>query len=312
MLQYLVILLDDTSIAYCHSSNPIKTKRLINKDVLRKAILYGMKNNLMIQYVLPSYELPQEYCDIIECVDNVKIGKDIQIYDYIPDVVNNGTVVLRIRIKDFINNTKKISSLIKQVTRLTISYINIEEFYDELIPSYTNALDSIHEVLLSEMNNGKKPQLNILTDRLTKQQMTNCGAGVDNITVAPNGKFYICPAFYFDERMGVDTNMNHKECIVDRSVGDLNKGLNIKNKNLLALDFSPLCKLCDSYHCNRCVWLNQKLTFEINTPSRQQCIISHIERNSSMRLSKKMLNIGIEVEQIGEIDYLDPYDNFFK
>ena len=37
MLQYLVILLDDTSIAFCHASNPLTSKHLIDKDVLKKA-----------------------------------------------------------------------------------------------------------------------------------------------------------------------------------------------------------------------------------------------------------------------------------
>ena len=139
----------------------------------------------------------------------------------------------------------------------------------------------------------------------------NCGAGVNNITIAPNGKFYLCPAFYYDERMGIDTNMDYRKCITDRSVGDLETGLNIKNESLLTLDHSPLCKLCDAYHCNRCIWLNQKLTSEINTPSHQQCVMSHVERNSSMRLSAKMRNIGIDVDEICKIDYLDPFDNFF-
>ena len=86
--------------------------------------------------------------------------------------------------------------------------------------------------------------------------------------------------------------------------------LTIKNESLLNLEHSPLCKLCDAYHCNRCVWLNQKLTYDINTPSHQQCVISHIERNSSMLLSAKMRNIGVDVDVINKIDYLDPFNTF--
>lgn len=311
MLQYLVILLDDTSIAYCHATNPMKSKHLISKSVLSKAVIFGMKNNLMIQYVYPSYDLPQDYNDIIESIDNVKIGKDIQIFDFIPRDVSNGTVVLRIKIEEFINNFLMVSNLINQVKRLTISYTNIDEFCDDLVPLYSNALDSLHENLILNIRNGEKKQVNILTDRLTTNKMTNCGAGVNNITIAPNGKFYLCPAFYYDERMGFDTNMDYRKCISDRSVGDLEVGLNIKNESLLTIDHSPLCKLCDAYHCNRCIWLNQKLTSEINTPSHQQCVMSHVERNSSMRLSSKMRNIGIEVDEICKIDYLDPFENFF-
>lgn len=310
MLQYLVILLDDTSIAFCHASNPLTSRHLIDKNVLKKAVLFGMKNNLMIQYVLPSYDLPQDYYDIIESIDNVKIGKDIQIFDYIPRNVSCETIVLRIRIDDFISNSTMVSNLIKQVKRLAISFTNIDEFHDDLIPLYSNALNSIHDELLSERRIGKNPQVNVLTDRLSLQKMSNCGAGINNITIAPNGKFYICPAFYYDERCGLDTHLNYKKCLTDRSCGDLEIGPSIKNESLLTLEHSPLCKLCDAYHCNRCVWLNQKLTSDINTPSHQQCVISHIERNSSMRLSAKMRDIGLDVSDINEIDYLDPFNTF--
>lgn len=60
-MQYLVILLDDTSVAYCHADNPLKERRLMPLDTLRKAILFGMKQNLMIQYIYPDYDLPEEY-----------------------------------------------------------------------------------------------------------------------------------------------------------------------------------------------------------------------------------------------------------
>ncbi len=77
-LQYLVILLDDTSVAYCHADNPLTESRLMPLDTLRKAIRFGMKQNLMIQYVYPDYELPEEYNSVIESIDHVKIGRDVR------------------------------------------------------------------------------------------------------------------------------------------------------------------------------------------------------------------------------------------
>ena len=71
MLQYLVILLDDTSVAYCHADTPLTKRNLIPIETLKKAILFGMKENLMIQYVLPEYDLPQAYYDTMESIDNM-------------------------------------------------------------------------------------------------------------------------------------------------------------------------------------------------------------------------------------------------
>ena len=70
MLQYLVILLDDTSVSFCHYSNPIKERRLMPLDILKKGILWAMKENLMIQFVFPDYTLPNKYLDVIETIDH--------------------------------------------------------------------------------------------------------------------------------------------------------------------------------------------------------------------------------------------------
>lgn len=73
MLQYLIILLDDTSTSFCHYTNKSQERRLIPLHVLRAGILWGMKENLTIQFVYPDYDIPQEYKDVIETIDHSKI-----------------------------------------------------------------------------------------------------------------------------------------------------------------------------------------------------------------------------------------------
>lgn len=307
--QYIVILLDDTSVSYCHADNPLTEKRLIPLEVLREAILFSMKQNLMIQFVYPEYELPKEYNDLIETIDHIKIGKDVLVYDSVPTNVERKNVVLRLTIADFLAKQYDIALLLPKVTRLNISITDIENFKDELIEDYKAALEMLNSVLLNIYKGGNQPEINILTDRLRLNEMYNCEAGVENITLVPNGKFYLCPAFYYDEQMGVSTRMNHKTKDASRSVGDLEVGINIPNKQLLELERAPLCRICDAYHCNRCIWLNQKLTWDNNTPSRQQCVMAHIERNASKDLSNKLKDAGFVLEnEIKEINYLDPFD----
>ena len=69
---------------------------------------------------------------------------------------------------------------------------------------------------------GRSPQLNLLTDRLLLDQMNNCGAGETTITLAPDGRFYVCPAFY--------------QSAEGYAVGDLEHGIDIKNQQLYRLD----------------------------------------------------------------------------
>ncbi len=309
MLQYLVILLDDTSVAYCHAENPLKERNLMPLDILKKAILFGMKENLMIQYVYPDYELPEEYNDVIESIDHVKIGRDVAIYNEIPKAITVDNAVLRISIADFIAKQYDIAALVSQVKRLNLCLTDIDAFKDEQIDNYKNSLATLNAILFKQYKAGKQPQVNILTDRLQLNKMHNCGAGDSNITIAPNGKFYLCPAFYYDEKMSITNRLNHHKPSSERSVGDLENGIAIPNPQLLKLDHAPLCRICDAYHCNRCIWLNQKLTWDNNTPSHQQCVLAHLERNATKELQQKLKEEGFVIEtEIKELTYLDPFD----
>ena len=308
-MQYLVILLDDTSVAYCHANNPLTEPKLIPLDTLRKAILFGMKQNLMIQFVYPNYELPVEYHKVIESIDHIKIGREVLVYDSVPQMAYTNNLVLRLTINEFITKQNDIASLLQQAKRINICLTDTENFQEEQIEEYKNALATLNAVLLNLYKQVKSPQLNILTDRMQLTEMHNCGAGISNITIAPNGKFYLCPAFYYDEQMGVSNRMNHKTKDASRSVGDLDNGIDIPNKQLLQLDHAPLCRICDAYHCKRCIWLNQKMTWDNNTPSRQQCVLAHLERNAARDLQLALKEVGYLIKnEIKEITYLDPFD----
>jgi CXXX repeat peptide maturase len=141
------------------------------------------------------------------------------------------------------------------------------------------------------------PEVNTLTDRITLDQMNNCNAGIDSITLASDGNFYVCPGFYYDEK----------------PVGDIDSGLCIKNSQLLMIDNAPVCSQCDAYQCKRCVWLNKKTTLEINTPSHEQCVVSHIERKVSRELLIRLKKYGFMTDsKIKRIGYLDPFEKYFE
>lgn len=308
-MQYLVILLDDTSVAYCHADNPLKERRLMPLDTLRKAILFGMKQNLMIQYIYPDDDLPEEYNALIESIDHVKIGRDVRVYNGVPASLAGKNVVLRLTIGEFIAGQYDIAALLPQVERLNICLTDIAAFRDEQAEDYKKALETLNAVLVNLYKKENPTQVNMLTDRLVLTEMHNCEAGIGNITVAPNGKFYLCPAFYYDEQMGISNRMNHSTKDASRSVGDLDSGLQIPNKQLLELDHAPLCRKCDAYHCHRCIWLNDRLTMDANTPSHQQCVLAHLERNAGRELQQILAAQGLHTgNEIPEIDYLDPFD----
>ena len=315
MIEYLIIQLDDTSTSYCHYENNKRKKKLIGLDILKSGILFAMKENLMVQFVYPDYELPREYKDTIETIDHSKIvsslcedetlseGADVIVYhDWtglsFGKFEEGKSYVLRTTKADLFERYLFIKNVLSKVTRMNIVITDIESFKDEEFERYKQMLEVLSEHLEKLYVAGKAPQLNLLTDRMMLSAMNNCGAGETNITLAPNGMFYVCPAFYLSDE--------------SNNIGSLADGLDIKNKQLYRLDHAPICSHCDAYQCKRCIWLNRKMTLEVNTPSHEQCVLAHLERNASRELLLNIRKHGTflpEQEDIKEIDYLDPFDN---
>lgn len=302
MLQYLIIILDDSSPSFCHYENS-KTKRsLIPIDKLKQGIFFAMTENLMIQFVYPNYELPKEYVDVIESIDHFNISPnkedaDVWVTSINSDIESEVPVVIRLGKDDLFANIDVLSDILVKVPRLNIIITDIDRFGSNDFQKYDEALRTLSTSVERLLLSGKGTMLNLLTDRLVLNQMNNCGAGDSTITLAPNGEYYLCPAFYYNNEPSL-------ECISNRP--------QLKNQQLLRLDHSPICSHCDAYQCKRCVWLNKKTTCEVNTPSHEQCVVAHIERNSSKDLLRRIRQHGNyfpDTDEIVDIDYLDPFEN---
>lgn len=313
MLQYLIILLDDSSTSYCHYDSQ-RTNRLIGLSDLAEGIKFAMKENLMIQFVYPDFDLPTEYKKLIETIDHSKIMPSTSPLSYVADIIvfNNwtefvgntltdkATCVLRITKEDLFAQKELVKLSISKFLRLNIVITNIESFTEADLQEYKNVISTFGDEVERLFRLGQTPQINVITDRIALTQMNNCNAGCNNITLAPDGNFYVCPAFYYsleDDKTAFN-------------IGNLQTGLKIKAANLYKLPYAPLCRNCDAYQCKRCVWINRKMTYDITTPSHEQCVLSHIERNESRRVLeaiKKEKDFYPE-QVIPEIEYLDPYE----
>lgn len=310
MLQYIIILLDDNSTSFCHYDIPQNRKNnLIDIDVLKKGIRFAMKNNLRIQFVYPEEDIPKSYVDIINSTNHINIKPYISTqkdetdvlvfneppFDFIKGKHNIAT--FRLTLQEFLNLQDSLISLVcKTVKRINV-VIRGKDFSRNFdFVKYQTKLEHLSELIEKEYLAGNFTQWNILTDKMMLSEMNNCGAGDTSITLAPNGKFYICPAFYYDD--------------IEDTVGDIQNGLNIPNQQLYKLKYSPICLHCDAYQCKRCVWLNRRMTLEVNTPSHEQCVSSHIERNASRKLLNNIRRYGDFLKDtiINEIDYLDPFE----
>lgn len=174
MLQYLIILLDDTSVSYCHYENPKMERKLISLDNLKAGILFGMKENLMIQFVYPDYELPIEYQQAIETIDHSKImpsskaeGADVIVFNSW-DCLKNSLLkektayVLRTSKQELFENYTLLDKK-ADMYRLNIVITDMDSFTDADFDQYKVILSELVGTMKSAYVNRKTPQINILT-----------------------------------------------------------------------------------------------------------------------------------------------------
>lgn len=318
MLKYLIIPLSCNAVSFCHYERGESDNGLIPLETLKKAIIWAMKENLTLQFLYPDYEIPQEYkaeiaktyhADIVSfnCDDSeLRENADVVVFDSFAGINffpfnKEQSYVFRATMQELFDNSGILYSILPNVNRINIVITDIPALTKEKEQKYADFLDSLAQKVVAEYKSGYTLQINLLTDRILLDGMNNCNAGDESIALCPDGKFYACPAFYADNE-------------VSFSIGNLKDGLDIKNPQLYKISHAPICRICDAYQCRRCIWLNRKTTLEVNTPSHEQCVISHIERNASRKLLSLIREIGqfLPQKEIPEIDYLDPFNELNK
>lgn len=311
MIQYIIIPLSYDAISFCHYS-PLKKTDFISKETLCEAIKFSMKHDLAIHYIYPNRNIPRELNGLVDSYIHTKIMSSSHPCANEADVIvvedskefEKSLVYYQektINIRCSLNELNKISALISKSNttykRLNIILTDLIGKKEDDFDLYARILNEMAEYIVKQYKTGKSPQINTLTDRLFLSEMNNCDAGVKSITAAPNGNLYLCPAF-----------INCKDVV---PVGNIHTDINIPNQQLLKLDHCPICRICDSYHCHRCIWMNYNSTEEVNTPSHEQCVFSHLERNASKKIIERIHAEGItikELQKIDEINHLDPFE----
>lgn len=322
MLKYFVIQLDNSSVSYCYYANNKSERKLIPLLKLNEAIIWALKNNLLVQVVYPTHLIPPDYQKLIDSIYHASIVpinyedknilhksdvvvisscKEIESIDF--GMFIEKVFILKVSFNDLCLYQTPIYKMMPQLERLNIVIEDAENLTNENAIKYQHFLSGLSEIVYNECSNGHMVQCNLLTDRIILNGMNNCEAGTKSVTVAPDCNLYACPAFYLS-----DTPFS-------LSIGDLENGIiNTDYSNLCKIENAPICRICDAWQCKRCIWMNSKSTLEINTPSREQCIISHIERAESKKLLNRLNEVsGVYLkDNIPSIDYFDPLEKLMR
>lgn len=311
MMTHLLVLLDKSAPSFCYYQHNCQESELMPIPVLADTIRYARANNVMVTFLLGKQPLPTAYEELLNTIEHVKIvplsvadtykeaivvleGEDLQAGSEL-DAALSQQVIFRVHRQQIPLVAESIRSFSGRCGRLNVYLVDIEHYTEDDIRDYNSQLKQAAELLATEYKLGHAMEVNILSDRILLQEMNNCNAGIVHCTAAPDGRLYICPGFYYDDG---------EKC----AVGSVTGGLNIKNAQLLTLEHAPICSRCDAYHCKRCVYLNKKITLEWNTPSRQQCVLAHLERNAAKTIQEELQGLtSFSVQPpIPAIGYLDP------
>lgn len=302
--RFLVVLMDDHATSFCHyEGRDMAHSKLMDYATLKQTIKYARKHGMTPQFVLGNARLPDVYEAELARVEHVRIVPIshsvncsnavvvVNPQDYadskILEQVSADVVILRILKEDVGRFSEIVTPLLGKCKRLNVSLLGLERYSEADIGRYKEQLDIVGDFLAQKHKVQQAVEINVLTDRLMLRQMNNCNAGIDHLTVAPDGRIYVCPAFYYAG---------------EHDIGDIKRDGPIPpNKQLLDIEHAPVCSLCDAFHCKRCVFINKLLTLEVNTPSWQQCKISHNERAASRKFLSKI------DWPIPAIDYDDPF-----
>ena len=183
MMQYIIILLDDTSVSFCHYANSQQKRHLMPLTTLKTGITYAMKENLNIQFVYPSYELPKEYLEAIDSIDHTDIKPckagaraDVVVIDGLEQADNctfarNVSYVLRTTKQDLFARTQDICTILNNVERLNVTITDAEGFSDADFEEYEKVLGTLSQEVEKNYTSGNAIQLNLLTDRMMLDKM---------------------------------------------------------------------------------------------------------------------------------------------
>jgi CXXX repeat peptide maturase len=317
-LESVIIITGSDAPSFCHYHNDKGITAMMPVVVLEKSIAFCESNHLTAT-ILYGRTLPDKHRLLLNDFPHIRMvpfdrmdscdmnyESDIVIIDYNGDlsafenmeVHRPCNVILKMNLEEAKDLPRIVYQYHKIFKRLNVVFKDIPHATEETLNRFRLDIQPLKEVMYSLFIPGRLFEFNMVTDRMALSGINSCGAGIKHVTVAPDGRFYICPAFYY-----------HNE---NESAGTLDDGITIANRQLLTIEYSPICKLCDCYQCKRCVYLNKKLTRELNTPSHQQCVLSHHERNLSGVLLQKLQDKGYptNIKSIPPVYHLDPLELF--
>ena len=299
--KYLYVLLDSTSSYFCqYVADSIDINKDMPDEIIKKCINFCDENHMLPIFIGKKAEKYSSYGYYIDT--NFLIKAD----DYNCKVQYNEkckNLILkrnRSHIPFLSFEVIKIFNQFNNSININVIFEDIGSFQETDFLEYKKQLKEISKYVKSKWEKSEFVNINLLTHILEENHDSACLAGINKFAVGLDGRFYLCPAFYFDH------SLRNKFCI-----GDLDSGINNKYKMICDYNKCSGCRDCGAKQCNKCIYLNLTHTGELCVPPEAECIKSNIEREISIEfmdsihgipaLKNKILNVDIDRRK-----YYDP------
>ncbi len=310
-MKSLVVMLDGGGPSFCYYERPRPAAASpMPAPRLAEAVRYAAERGLALQLlggpqgVAPDQraQLPPDHVCYVPIGARHSEPQDILIVDFEQrgqieqlEAGRHTIAILRVdraQLPDWLEAWRALAS---RVQRVVLILRQIESYDEADLERYRATLDAAAVELETRYLAGDLIELNVLSDRLTLRTPTECHAGVEHLTVTPEGALHICPGFALSG---------------EPAVGSLTDGSQIPNQRLLERDHAPICSICDAFQCRRCVHVNKRSTLEPNTPPWQLCRVRHIEREVGRWLLQRLQARGYLTDSpaIAALDYDEPFE----
>lgn len=307
---HLYFLLSTEAARHCTYDPSKAPKQEMPFEIFKQGLNFALQNFYNPVLLLSPEGLSAEQKALLRGVEVTEVYSSnhpvqaqdgIAVYDnHIQNLCDGDNALLLLKKESIPGLSNTLKTIFTRQSRINLVLEDVEKITDTDLQVYEQELENIAEYLTRKLGEGSYLELNVLSDPLVLSTMANCNAGVESFMLAPNGNFYICPAFYYADP--------------EQAIGNLEDGITFSYQKFLRLEKSPVCSVCDAHHCRRCVYQNKQLTREYLIPGKNQCVVSHVERKVGKKYALMLAENGYleqltlrTVEEIfPELDYIDP------
>lgn len=307
MKKTMLFLLGDDFVDFCSYGNQSVSSRKMDKSTLEKGLKFAGENFYHPVFLHSVSEDTNFEPEILKDYEITHIRPAAQYERFYPedadsipvftldslkyDAGEKTNVILTVKQNEISDLSGAVSELLNRYDRvnLKISNQNTAFYFKEYKEQLQKIKDEIVRIYREE---GILKEVNAITDILFSEHHEICGAGDTLLAYAPDGKFYVCPAFYAEKK---------------EAAGNLKDGILLKNRHLYTQEYAPLCSCCDAYQCENCIFINKMNTWEVNVSPDFQCIKAHVERDIACELYEELKTEIDFPNRIRKTAYIDPY-----